>query len=149
MGKWTRADGVAYNFLGTFTSRYSNYDGYWLFGFLVPNFAVVRVNLLQANVEQDDAICSFMKQRAVVRFADQCQKGRLALSTISTAILKLHQLPERVPGEINGHPCSGFHVRFDVEVFGVDGRRGHSSCELFVAPHNPAVERQSTQRDRP
>jgi len=27
---------VLKNFLGTYTSRYSDFQGYWLFGFLVP-----------------------------------------------------------------------------------------------------------------
>jgi hypothetical protein len=28
-------NGVLDNFLGTFTSRYSNYSGYWVFGMMV------------------------------------------------------------------------------------------------------------------
>ena len=38
--------GVLHNFLGTFTSRYSDFNGYWIFGFLVEKMDSVRIDLL-------------------------------------------------------------------------------------------------------
>ena len=39
------------NFLGTYISRYSDYDGYWLFGFLVKESPHLKINLLSTNVD--------------------------------------------------------------------------------------------------
>jgi hypothetical protein len=38
--------GVLHNFLGTYTSRYSDYDGYWLFGMLVRDVEELSIDLL-------------------------------------------------------------------------------------------------------
>lgn len=38
--------GVLGNFLGTYTSRYSEHDGYWLFGLVVAELGELEVNLL-------------------------------------------------------------------------------------------------------
>ena len=46
MAKRRAIRGVLGNFLGTFTSRYSDYDGYWLFGFLVADLKDLRIDLL-------------------------------------------------------------------------------------------------------
>ena len=42
--------GVLHNFIGTYTSRYSDYDGYWLFGMVVRDVAELRIDLLYPNV---------------------------------------------------------------------------------------------------
>ena len=37
---------VLWNFLGTYMSRYSDYDGYWLFGFLIEDMGELEINIL-------------------------------------------------------------------------------------------------------
>jgi hypothetical protein len=41
--------GALHNFLATFTSGYSDYDGYWLFGFLLKDADELRIDLLNPN----------------------------------------------------------------------------------------------------
>jgi hypothetical protein len=41
---------VLRGFLGSYSSRYSDFDGFWLFGFLVSDLALMEVDLL-ASVE--------------------------------------------------------------------------------------------------
>jgi hypothetical protein len=62
--------GVLHNFLGTFTSRYSDFDGYWVFGFLVESMDAVRIDLL-ADVESANSTPSgFIRWLAVQRFSE-------------------------------------------------------------------------------
>ena len=45
--------GVLHNFLGTFTSRYSDFDGYWVFGFLIESMDRVRIDLLSEAAKSE------------------------------------------------------------------------------------------------
>ena len=70
--------GVLHNFLVTFTSRYSDFEGYWVFGFLVADMDTVAINLLDASTESaDDKPLTFAKRLAVQRFAEQIAKAGL------------------------------------------------------------------------
>jgi hypothetical protein len=43
---------VLRNFLGTYTSRYSEIRGYWLFGFLVPDLGELHFDLLSRRADR-------------------------------------------------------------------------------------------------
>ena len=43
-----RVKGVLDNFLGTFTSRYLDHNGYWVFGMLVGDLGELRIDLLRS-----------------------------------------------------------------------------------------------------
>ena len=45
--------GALHGFLDTYVSRYSTHDGYWLFGFLVPELTKARVDLLTPSSDFD------------------------------------------------------------------------------------------------
>ncbi len=70
--------GVLGNFLGTYVSRYSDYDGYLLFGFLVGDFAELRINLLGQSVADPDSPLGVAVLTAVAKFEDQRAKAHLA-----------------------------------------------------------------------
>ena len=46
--------GVLDGFLGTYMSRYSHYEGYWLFGFLICDLPCLRVDLLSDGARADE-----------------------------------------------------------------------------------------------
>ena len=81
--------GVLGNFLGTYVSRYSDYDGYLLFGFLVGELGELRINLLGQSVSDPDSPRGVAVLSAVARFEDQRRKGGLAASRIREASLTM------------------------------------------------------------
>jgi len=70
--------GVLAGFLGTFTSRYSDFDGYWLLGFLVKEREIV-IDLL-ADPSDDSSPVSAARHLAAVKFGEQLQKSGLPRS---------------------------------------------------------------------
>jgi hypothetical protein len=49
--KCRKIRGVLHNFLATYSSRYSDYDGYWLFGVLAQESGHLQIDLV--NPDQD------------------------------------------------------------------------------------------------
>jgi hypothetical protein len=132
--------GVLGNFLGTYTSRNSDYEGYWLFGFLLPELGSLRIDLLAKSeggpvTPQDVAI-----RLAEIKFRDQVRKADVSLSCIGEAWLSIRKQPEPITRPVNGRPCQGHTVCFTVEVIMDNGKRYEKQKAVFVAPHIAAIE---------
>ena len=138
--------GVLHNFLGTFTSRYSDFDGYWVFGFLVEGIDTVRIDLLAEVSESADSTPSgFARRLAAQKFSEQIAKAGLSRECFREAYLDLLKLPESAQGLVNGRSSSGYHVRFQAHVVTDLGRAYDSTASIFVAPHDPKIESRSTR----
>lgn len=140
--------GVLSNFLGTYTSRYSDYDGYWLFGLVVDQpTAPVEVDLLDPNVK--DSSSGPMDTTMILartKFAEQMQKAGLDPTYVKGAQLRIERLPGIKRGAVNFRPTDGFDLVFSVTAVLDTGRVFLSKRTLFVAPHNPDMELRSIQR---
>jgi hypothetical protein len=135
--------GVLANFLGTYMSRYSDFDGYWLFGFLIGGPAELRIDLLAPPVGVPGTPLDTAVRSAAVKFEDQMQKAGLTRPQIRDAWLVLRKLPGSVAGSVNGHPCIGHRLLFSAGAVTDDGRRYGREQDVFVAPHNAEVELRS------
>lgn len=132
------------NFLGTYTSRYSAYRGFWLFGFLVERMQRIEINLLP-----NDSIAvehpAFLRARelATGRFSDQLKKHGFEVSVISDAGLIVERLPD--DGSLPGmHYRGGYNLHFTAFVTADTGKRFVKETSVFVAPHDPTIELAST-----
>jgi hypothetical protein len=135
--------GLLANFLGTYTSRYSDYDGYWLFGYLVADLDVLRIDLLAEAGSKEAAPLPIAIHSAAIKFADQMTKARVDRSQIQEAWLVIQRSTELRTGLINWQPRSGYDVRFCASVVMKDGRSVEREVVLFVAPHDVTVELRS------
>ena len=133
--------GVLANFLSTYSSRYSEYDGYWLFGFLVQG-SDLRIDLLSPIADQGTPVGTAI-QTAVARYADQMQKAGLAMSVVSQAWLVIETLPGAVDVLVDHRPCKGSKVRLAATAVMDNGRRFERHLVLLAAPHNPQFESRS------
>ena len=139
---------VLVNFLGTYTSRYSDLHGYWLFGFLVDQPAELRFDLLaEPEPTALDAVVIAAHGLAIDKFRDQLRKGGFTSTHIRTARLTIDRLAGVVESTVNGHACSGYCVRFRAEVVSRRGRHDVAERTVFVAPHDPTCERRSARAD--
>jgi len=137
---------VLSNFLGTYVSRYSEYDGYLLFGFLVADLAELRFNLLRATHDESKTPVGVAATLAAAKFDDQRQKAGLMRPHVSDAWITIRRLPQTPVGVVSGQPCAGFTVSFLAEAKMDNGRRYHCERVAFVAPHSREIERQSARR---
>jgi hypothetical protein len=140
--------GILYNFLGTFTSRYSDWDGYWLFGLLVDDFKQIQIDLVNNNAENNNTKqFRFVKALAVGKFKEQIEKAGLGMSCVREARLDIIKPEDSTFGLVNNSKCSGYDVKFSVRVISDLGKTYKNEIVIFVAPHNPNVERRSVRRN--
>jgi hypothetical protein len=137
--------GVLHNFLGTFTSRYSDLDGYWLFGLLIESLNSVRIDLLEKASELTDTPSGFAASLAVQRFREQLAKAGLPKEWFHEAYLEIAKLPERRANFVNGWNRSGYDVSFQARTVTDLGRAYGKTTSIFVAPHDPKIELRSTR----
>lgn len=135
-------NGVLCGFLSTYTSRYSDYDGYWLFGFLVMNPQAFEFDLLR-KVEAQNSPLNYARRLAQTRFHDQLLKHGLHVSCVRDARLFVASLPEEVEGMAGDRKRLGHNMRFQASALADYGRRFELEQVVFVAPYDASVERRS------
>jgi hypothetical protein len=141
--------GVLRNFLGTFTSRYSDVDGYWVYGYLVEDFKGLNINLLEPNADNANASPSaFVIQLAKQKFEEQISKAKLQRTWLCKAHLEVLKLPESRTELVNGRSSSGYEMRFLTRAVTDLGQNYEAALSIFVAPHDPKVERRSTRANK-
>jgi hypothetical protein len=135
---------VLWNFLGTYVSRYSDYGGFWLFGFLT-DIDELRFNVLGPTASDPDSPMGVATQLATEKFKQQCEKAGIAPSQICESWLAISKLPGAVRGPVNGRPSDGYNIKFTAEAVTDLGRRYKKERTVFVAPHNAAIEIRSAR----
>ncbi len=137
---------VLHNFLDTLSSRHSDHDGYWIFGFLVADLSRSTIDLLTDNpVGSGSTSWTAFVAMARTRFAEQARLNSVA-RFLRSAVLSIERRSAR-SGMVNGHPQSGFLVELSVTVTTDLGRTYDRKASLFVAPHDPSIEHRSVRRE--
>ena len=133
---------VLQGFLGTFISRYSDYDGYWLFGFLVDDLSTVTIDLLSEHA-RDSTPLDVTRRLAAQRFAEQVAKSGLPRRWIDLADLTVATSAQGMTGLVNGNAVPGHLMRFQARAVTDLGREYERTVSVFVAPHDPSIESRS------
>jgi hypothetical protein len=133
------------NFLGTFTSRYSDFDGYWVFGFLVESMDSMNLDLLNVIAEGIDVTPSaFVRRQATQKFAEQLMKAKFPTSRLQEAHLTITRSPVARFGTVNHYRCcAGYDVRLLASAVTDLEKTYSSTLSIFVAPHDPQAELRS------
>jgi len=162
--------GALRNFLGTFTSRNSDADGYWIFGQVVGKAESLEIDLLQpakarsakAEGSQPTVVARLLTALRIVRptsrtaqsqleelatrlFSEQIARAGAQLNTIQSAVLQVSRLGSVVTRSVGDKIRSGHEVQ--VRVLAVDGAGRQFDCKqmIFVAPHDARLERRSAR----
>ncbi|MCE9526870.1 MAG: hypothetical protein K8R36_12535 [Planctomycetales bacterium] len=130
---------VLHNFLETYTSRYSDCEGYWLFGRILDKFEQLEFDLV-AGGDYEEVLVGTAANLAAQKFAEQLNLAGLVFSCIRDARLAITKLPDEVEGPVNTHIRKGRFVRFAVRVVSDHGQIYGCEKLVFVAPHDPTVE---------
>lgn len=138
--------GVLHNFLETYTSRYSDYDGYWLFGVLIGDIEHLSINLLDTNGKTfGSAPMTAAVQLAATKFKGKMEKAGLSLSRIREATLAVTKSSDSRSGYVNGRRSAGFDLNFAARAVSINGKTYKCEKSVFVAPHDPEVELRSAR----
>jgi hypothetical protein len=127
-------NGALCNFLGTLTSRYSDFDGYWVLGLIVADLRAATVDLLSdSNDAADSAPMAAFIRIARQRFHEQVAKQRLPPSFMGSACLEIARSPTPLAeGHVNGHVRRGYEVTFTARVESDLQRTYTSKMSVFV-----------------
>jgi hypothetical protein len=138
--------GVLHSFLGSFTSRYSDYQGYWVFGLFVQDLQEMTIDLLGGTegVTGSGPLATAVGL-ARVTFRQQVGKAGLDISRIREARLDLMRSPSDTQGWVNGHVRAGYEIRFTARAVSDLNGIYESTTSIFVAPHDPQIELRSTR----
>jgi hypothetical protein len=138
--------GVLCNFLETYTSRYSDYEGWWIFGLLGNDIQQLKIDLLNSQIDNTgNKPLAFAIELAKKKFAEQLDKNRIAIAWIREAHLEIEKLPHQKNGFVNKQSTIGHDFRFAVQATSDCGKIYKTEVIIFIAPHNSNVERQSTR----
>jgi hypothetical protein len=136
---------VLHNFLGTLTSRYSEWHQHWLFGFVVNDLERLDYDLLIPLADSpDDTPLAHIRSLATIKFREQLSKVRLDPIHIREATLILERVPGRVELQVNPYAPSGYRVRFMVSATTDLGKVYECEQIVAVAPHDWTHEFQSS-----
>jgi hypothetical protein len=139
-----------HNYLGTLTSRYSDFDGYWILGLIVNDLGEMTIDLLaDANADARLTPSAAFVRLARDKFREQMGKQRNPAPFVRSACLEITKRAARTEGYVNGHVRAGYEVSFVTRVES-DLRAGYASnVSVFVAPHNADIETRSVRREPP
>ena len=142
---------MLHNFLGTLTSRYSEWHQHWLFGFVVNDLERLDYDLLiRVAGSPDDTPLAHIRSLATIKFQEQLSKARLDPIHIREATLILERLPGRVevqynPATSKPYTTSGYRVRFMASAITDLGKVYECEQIVAVAPHDWTHEFQSSR----
>jgi hypothetical protein len=134
---------VLRGFLGTYVSRYSDLDGYLVFGLAANALDGLDVDLtIDVPPPSLDPV-SEVRRLAIRRFTQQLAKVGLPSSVVRSATLAVRRLDHHLA---TGRMPSGHDYTFTVSVVTDLGRPFRAACTEFIAPHAPDVFARSTRR---
>jgi hypothetical protein len=139
--------GVLHNFLGTYVSRNSDFEGYWLFGFIVEEIQQVRINLINKNLDDSNRRIMIAERVAIQRFTELANKAGMQMSWLNEAYLEITKLISPLDVYVNDRLCTGYKLLFKVHVETDLGISYENSSSLIVAPHNPEIEKRRRKDD--
>jgi hypothetical protein len=143
-----RLTGVLCGFLDAFASRYSDYDGYWIFGLLVRERAQVSFDLLRGSSDmQEPPVFPAAARIAKSRFACLLEKYCIPAEFVSEASVHISKLEPATIGAVNGRICTGNRYLLRASATSDLGKHYTAHTSIFIAPHDPSVEHRSTRRN--
>jgi hypothetical protein len=131
-----------HNFLGTYVSRYSEYDGYWLFGFLVREMDRLEFDLLHTSAFPPGSPQAEAATSAAKKFQEQARKAGV-ISWIANAHLGVTKLPGTQTIYPSGPQREGHPLQFTAVAVSDLGKTYQDERCVYVAPHDPTAERRS------
>lgn len=80
------------------------------------------------------------------KFREQMEKAGLGMPTAREAVLCIQRLSDARDELVNGRVCAGNTVRVVATVVSDSTKKYECERSVFVAPHDPKIERRSTRQ---
>lgn len=130
---------VIEGFIGTYTSRYADLRGYWLYGQLPFDTSEYHIDLLATPSDADSPV-AVAQRLATRRFEEQLAKSGLDAAFVRSVDLRIKMDSETVEGWQGDYRSDGHMVEFVVIAVMDNGHSYERNRTVFVAPHHPQKE---------
>lgn len=138
---------VLHNFLGTFTSRNADYNGYSFWGFVLPFLDYYEIDLLKKSKHYtENILLDEFSDLASHTFLTQLGKHRIETYEILKARLTFAVIDSSQKIEVNGHLTQGSTLKIYAEAQTGLYTIYHKTAYLTVAKHNPEIEFKSIRK---
>lgn len=142
--------GALCGLLDTYGSRYSDYDGYWMFGLLALEADSLSFDLLrEESVAGFSPVVTDACQLARLKFREQLERAHIPAACVSEAKIVIQKVGDSRVGPVDGRMTKGHQVSLVAEAVSDLGKKYRAEKFLFVAPHDPSVEHRSVRRKEP
>jgi hypothetical protein len=144
--------GVLGNLCDAFASRYTDFEGYWLPGFLERDFeelqidGFIRLELLPfRETPHYSPLVRAAEKIARERFLALLEGARIPPEYVLQASLSLCRWGHPRRGMVNGRVVLGHDIRL-MAIASTDTAKMYDTGKtIFVAPHDPALEQRSSR----
>lgn len=150
MSKPRTLQAVLTNVLGTLLSRNSNSSGgFWLLGLAESELQGWRGDLLLEPTSAPVPATPIDELRGLAahRFREQLGKARIAFASVAQAEIWVASVSEPVTEVAGDAHRQGRLFRFAASAMTVNGARYRAEWTVFVAPHDPSVERSNKRSE--
>lgn len=138
---------VLHNFLGSFTSRYTDYNGYSFWGFVLPYLDFYEIDLLKRNKNYtENILLNEFSDLANRIFLDQLGKHRIETYEILKAKLIFTIVDSSQTIDVNGYLTNASTIKVYAEAQTGLYRIYDKTMYITVAKHNPEIEFKSAGR---
>lgn len=135
---------VLHNFLGTFTSRYTEYNRYSFWGFVLPYLDSCEIDLLKKNRHySENVLLDEFSDLACKIFLEQLRKHKIEMHELLKANLTFIILAPLFEHGINNPLPQGSTLKVLAEVQTIYYKIYCRTISITVWKHDPAIEFQS------
>lgn len=142
-------NGVLRGFLGNVVSRYSEFQGHWLLGFLARECMSLEIDLLRCIPRVGYSPEERFVELASRKFNEQVGKWQIPPSWVTAARLDVTWSKELTKGLVNGRfglaARDGYEATFAASVQTDLGRTLAHAMHVFVSPHDASTEMASAR----
>ena len=142
-------NGVLDGFLGNLVSRYSEFQGYWLLGFLAVERMSLEIDLRRGGPRVGYSPEERFVEVASRQFNDQLGKWQIPPSWVAAARLDVTWSNDVVNEVVNGRfgrdTRDGYEATFAASVKTDLGRTLARAKHVFVSPHDSSTEMPSAR----
>ena len=139
-------NGVLDNLLDLLVSRYTDYDGYWLFGLLTSEHKPIKLSLIRPQGTLQHPVEHYLEHLAHAKFEHLLLRSGLLASHVTAAGLVLTRSETQVNRIAGQHVRWGYMMTLEAWASSDLGRTYRRKRGVFVSPHDPRFEHRSTRR---
>ena len=141
-----RITGALAGFLHTYISRYTDMNGYWLWGQLVLETSAIELQILPEDAPLP--VLPISRHATILarkKILEQLDNHHIPRHFVKEAKLRIEKKIDESYGWIEHQRVKGNLVVLTIDAVSDLEKKYSCYARMFVSPHDPAIERQTVE----